>query len=163
LDRGAQALGAAAAMMALVSEDATTLEIVRAIGYPEQLVSAWRRFPVSAHLPLSDAVSSGRPVLLESTGAREVRYPALRSTLDLPDPAVAAIPMALEGRPLGGLVFRFSAPRTFEDIDVQFMEALGRQSALALERARLYEAEQLARREAELAQLRLAFLAEAGT
>jgi PAS domain S-box-containing protein len=161
LDQGVAALGAVAGLVALVSEDGTQLEIVRARGYPTEMLDKWQRFPVDGQFPLSEAVRTGRPVLLESTRAREERYPHLNAMLQLPDHAVAAIPMSIEGRAIGGLVLRFEERRVFTEQDVPFMIALARQSALALERARLFEAEQRARQTSEVAQLRMAFLAEA--
>lgn len=163
VEHAVNALGAVAGLMALATEDDTQLEIIRAHGYPEEMLQKWRRFSLDATLPLSEAVRTGRSVWLESVADRERRYPHLLSTLNLPDHALAAIPMKVEGRSLGGMVFRFERPRVFEERETAFMIALVRQASLALERARLYEAEQDARREAELAQLRLAFLAEAGT
>ena len=161
MEQAVPAIGAVAGLMALVTEDGLSLEIAQASGYPERMLQKWRRFPLDAPLPLAEAVRSGRPVLLDSVAAREERYPNLESMLNLPEHGVAAIPMSIEGRPLGGLVFRFEEPRAFDPNEVDFMIAMGRQAALALERARLYEAEQQARSQAELAQVRLAFLAEA--
>jgi PAS domain S-box-containing protein len=162
VEKAAATVGAVAGMMALLTGDGQSLEITQAAGYPQEMLQAWHRFPLDASLPLSEAVRTGRPVLLESVSARRQRYPDLESMLQLPDHSLAAIPMSIEGRPLGGLVFRFEDPRPFAENEVDFMVAMGRQAALALERARLYEAEQLARDQAELAQVRLAFLAEAG-
>src|SRR5439155_1293643 len=162
VENAAATVGAVAGMMALLTDDGHYLEIKQAAGYPQEMLRAWHRFPLDAPLPLSEAVRTGRPVLLESVAARRQRYPDLESMLQLPDHALVAIPMSIEGRPLGGLVFRFEDPRRFAENEVDFMVAMGRQAALALERARLYEAEQQARNQAELAQVRLAFLAEAG-
>jgi len=161
MERAMPTLGAVAGLMALITKDGHSLEIAQASGFPDRMLQAWRRFSLDAPLPLSEAVRTGRPVLLETVADREARYPHLGTTLNLPEHAVVAIPMSIEGRPLGGLVFRFEAPRSFDDTEVEFMLAMGRHAALALERARLYEAEQQTRNQAELAQVRLAFLAEA--
>jgi len=155
------AAGAAAGMIALVSDDGEMLEIARAINYPQDMLARWARFPIASRLPLSDAVRMGRPVIIESMADRERRYPDLVATLDLPDHGLAAVPMLIEGHALGGMVFRFAGPRKFDEAEIQFMLSMARQSALALERARLYEAERRARSASEVARFRVAFLAEA--
>jgi signal transduction histidine kinase len=65
--------------------------------------------------------------------------------------AMIVTPMLVDGRPLGSLGFSFSGPRSFDENDVTFTRTLGQQCAQALERARLFAAEQSARSEAEAA------------
>jgi signal transduction histidine kinase/CheY-like chemotaxis protein len=62
-----------------------------------------------------------------------------------------SIPLMLEGRAVGGLSLAFAQERTFRQSDRAFILALAQQCAQALERARLYEAEQFAREAAEAA------------
>jgi serine phosphatase RsbU (regulator of sigma subunit) len=161
LSRGLAALGARAALMAVPSEDGLSLEIIHTIGYPPELMDRWRTFPVDSAYPLADAVRTGEPVFMEDLEDRRRRYPILPDRPDDHDHAVACVPMIVDGRPVGGLTFSFSQPRTFDADDQVFLSALARQSAQALERARLYQAEQAARAEAERARDQLAFLSEA--
>src|SRR6185295_11819431 len=63
--------------------------------------------------------------------------------------SVAAIPLNVNGRAIGVLGLSFAAFRSYSADDQTFLLTLARQSALALERARLYEAEQAARLEAQ--------------
>ncbi|MPZ89569.1 MAG: SpoIIE family protein phosphatase [Nitriliruptorales bacterium] len=79
----------------------------------------------------------------------------------LKDRAITALPLLWEDRLLGVLGVSWSPPRTLDPQDLVFLDAVAGQLAQALERARLYEAEANARREAEAAARRLAFLAEA--
>jgi serine phosphatase RsbU (regulator of sigma subunit)/anti-sigma regulatory factor (Ser/Thr protein kinase) len=67
----------------------------------------------------------------------------------------AGIPLEVEGRVLGVMALSAARPDAFPDGDVEYLLALGRQCAQALERGRLYAASQ-----ADAA--RLALLAEAG-
>jgi len=75
--------------------------------------------------------------------------------------AAAVIPLMLDRRAIGGLTLSFPGPRAFTEDERSYLLALGAQCAQALERARLYEAEQAARRLAERQRDQLAFLAEA--
>jgi signal transduction histidine kinase len=67
-----------------------------------------------------------------------------------------ALPLRVHGDILGAFGFSFAHERTFTAEDLQFMEALGQQCAVAIERARLYAAERRARAEAERLRDRLA-------
>ena len=73
----------------------------------------------------------------------------------VPDHGLAAVPMLIEGHALGGMVFRFAEPKRYDEAEIQFMLSMARQSALALERARLYEAERRARSASEVARFRV--------
>jgi len=59
-----------------------------------------------------------------------------------------------EGRLLGGLSFDFRDARAFDADDRGFMQAVAHQTALALERARLFELERASREEAASAEAR---------
>jgi PAS domain S-box-containing protein len=161
VDRGVQALGASAGLIALLDGAGSSLEIVRWVGYRPSTMQEWERFPLEGQFPLSEAVRTGEPVLLETVAERVRRYPALKTAPDTADHALACIPLLLDGRALGGMVLTFDAPRRFSEANRAFLLALGRQCAQALERARLFDAERTARREAEVAQERLTFLAAA--
>ena len=75
--------------------------------------------------------------------------------------SVAVLPLLTSTRPLGVLELEFSYRRRFGRDDRVYMLALAGQGARALERSLLYQAERAARRNAEEAGERLAFLAQA--
>ncbi|MBW3672023.1 MAG: response regulator, partial [Acidobacteria bacterium] len=78
-------------------------------------------------------------------------FPNLRGRTTGEHQAFVAVPLSLEGRTFGAIGLSFHAPRTFSDEDREFLLALGRHCAQALDRARLYEAERHAREDAERA------------
>ena len=61
------------------------------------------------------------------------------------------MPVHVHGRKLAAFAFGFSRPREFDAADRALFDTLSRHVGLALERARLYESEQRARREADAA------------
>jgi len=65
--------------------------------------------------------------------------------------AMIVTAMVVDGKPLGSLSFSFNSSRGFDENDVTFTRTLGQQCAQALERARLFAAEQSARADAEAA------------
>ncbi|MBZ4415102.1 PAS domain-containing protein [Myxococcus sp. RHSTA-1-4] len=146
---GAAALEAVSASLVLLSEDGTAFELGAAYGIPEEALASWRRFPADTPIMYRDAVRMGRPVLCSDLEALHRDYPALKDSPAAPGRAFAALPLTVDGRVLGAFGFTFAHEQSFEPEMLQFMESLGRQCALALERARLYDAERRAREEAE--------------
>jgi PAS domain S-box-containing protein len=161
-EQGIAALGAQAGSIALLTPDGAELDLIHSRGYPAGLVERWRRFSILAPVPMAEAARTGHSVLLQTSQDRADRYPQIPSSAR---PAVsgaqAAVPLVLDGRTVGVMSLSFAAPRTFSAEDREFLLALARQCAQALERARLFHAERRARATAEAAQGRLAFLAEA--
>jgi len=111
------------------------------------------QFPVSADLPMSHVVRTGEALFLESREERNKLFPSLEGKGGDGN-AIAVLPLALEGRLIGVIALSFGENMHFSDERRQMKITLARQAAQALERARLYVAEQDARQ-------RLAFIAEA--
>jgi signal transduction histidine kinase len=139
-------------MLCLTTEDGEWLEIVREVGLPDSTVRDWRRFPVKASLPMSDAVRTGQPVFLENRTAVVTQYPELReANARALAGAWVALPLLSSGVPIGGLAFGFATARAFPPEERAFAVTLAQQCALALERARLIASDRAARAEAERA------------
>ena len=147
-------------LIVLLDDEGENLEIAGSFGYEGDLMETWKSFPLAAPLPLSDAVRLGEPVITHSVEELKERYPVFASS-DPANPLFVGVPLDVKGRKVGGLGFSFPDSTGFDDEDVAFVRALGRQCAQALDRMQLYEKEREARRRAESAQRNLAFLAEA--
>jgi signal transduction histidine kinase len=106
--------------------------------------------------PAAEAFRTGAAVFVEDPGVLP-RHPWGRAVRG---DAFAALPLSIEGRVLGVLAVGFDGPRRFPEADRAMAGALAGQCAQALERARLFVAERLARAEAVAARRRLAFLDE---
>ena len=154
------ALDADAATVALVSADGRVLELAGSAGYSEEGLRGWERFPVEADLPLSEAVRTREPVWTTTAEELARRYPALAGA-DVQFASLASVPLMAEGRAMGGIALSFSRERSFTPEDRSFIVSVAQQTAGALERGRLYDREQRARAEAELARERLEFLSGA--
>jgi signal transduction histidine kinase len=151
---GVEALDAQSGVLCLLSEDAQWFELSRAVGYPEELITPWKRFPAEAPMMFRESVRTGRPVLYETLESFVRDYPHLAAAPSVTgNQAFACIPLMLEGRCLGTLGLSFKQAQSFSESDRRFMMTLADQCAQALERARLYEAERSEvgeRRRAEL-------------
>lgn len=125
---------ASAGLLARV--DRGDLAVSHAIGYRSSALDDWRRFPLGRSSPLSDAVRSGLPVVVNGAEDWEARYPEVGGGVEFA--ALVALPLTTD-RAIGVLGLSFRAPRDFSAEDLEFLEAIGRQAAAALERAQLFE------------------------
>ncbi len=123
-----------------------------------------RSLDVQGGHPIAVAVRSGRSTLhatapealleLLADGAQNVLL--LRA---VPITSYMAVPLVVSGRVLGAIGFvSADAARPYGPADLALAEDLARRAALAIDHARLYEAERRARRAAELAGERTARL-----
>ena len=81
-------------------------------------------------------------------------HPPVRSYLAVPV-------QSARGEVLGGLIFGHPEPARFTDVDERLAEGIAAHAAVAIDNARLYEAQRQSRELAERAQRRLAVLADA--
>ena len=153
LTEGVAAAEARAGLIARLTDDGTMVEVVAERGYREGVLMEWDRFPLAADYPLSEAVRTGTPVFITSERERLARYPTLAATGE-PTHALVCLPLTVEQRTIGGLVFSFGADQQFDEERRALKMALARQAAQALERARLYDV-------LRTAEARLSFLVEA--
>ena len=142
-------LGAAAGVVYLTRDDETTLHLAGARNVSDQAL-----VPVlglDAPLPLAAAVRARTPLWFESYEALLEQYPGLVNATTPRErmQAVVAMPLQHGARMVGGFALSFAAPRAFAQGDRGWLESFASQCALAVERARLYDAEREARREAE--------------
>lgn len=114
-------------------------------------VERWRVFRPEPPTPLSIAVKTRSPVFVHNRDELTARYPALvEGELDSSRwRAVAALPLLHLGRMVGALAVSFDGEHAFDDDERGWLVSIASQAAVAAERARLYEAEQQARREAQ--------------
>ena len=155
VDLGVRAMDAAGAVLVLVDPDGRSARLASSIGYPGEVVDRWTTWSIDEPIPINDALRTGRLVTVEDAQAHDDRYEGMGPLLQPDTRAMAAVPLATEGPPLGALGLRFTTARRFTSEDRDYMRSLGGQCAIALERARLFESEKATRE-------RLVFLAQAG-
>ncbi len=153
LEQTLGALGAAAGSVGILRQGTAEVELVGAMGHSEDRIGAWKRFPLAARVPMSEAIRRNEPVWTTSAAELSEDYPDL-SAEEIRFDALAVIPLAVDGKPLGALSLSFAEPREFDPEERTFLAAAAQQAAHMLERARLFDAERAA---AE----RLSFLADA--
>ncbi|WP_442940379.1 PAS domain S-box protein [Nostoc sp.] len=152
VNQGIAALKATGGSVVLLTEENTTLKVVQAIGYPQTLTNTWASFPITASNQIAETVRTGQPIFLENLAAMIARYPNLANVVTvMANNAWASIPLVVEGKVIGALGLSFTTGQIFNEEDQGFMLTLGQQCAQAIARAQLYEAEKIARAQAETA------------
>jgi GAF domain-containing protein len=142
LERGQDSTGAVAGSIALLDEDRTTLTTLHLTGYSERVSREFPSYPASADLPTPQSIREG-PVWLHDGAEVRARYPHLREFHGaMSHEAVVALPLVVEGEPIGGLALSFPGARRFDEEERAFLISVADLSAQALDRARLYELEQ---------------------
>jgi signal transduction histidine kinase len=141
---------AAGVVVARRNDARDALELIRATDMPREVFEQWRYIPVSTEAPLTDVCRTGVPLFLESPADWAAKYPHLMSLIEQnPHRAQMVAPLIVAGRVVGALGIAFREPRTFNEDEREFVLSVAGQCAVALERARLYEAESHARTTAE--------------
>jgi PAS domain S-box-containing protein len=136
--------------LALVSADQTALHTVESFAVPHPVDEPFTYIPLHASLPLTDAVRTRTPIWIRSKDHYRELYSYMADEIEaLPCEAFANLPLVVDDKIIGGISFGFEDAQTFEEDNRNFMVALAQQCAQALERARLYEAEHLARTTSE--------------
>ena len=152
LSQALPAFGATAGDVILLTDDDRAFRVLCWMGYPEHLIRDWMRYPVDTGTPSGDIVGTGAPVFLSSFAEWEARYPRIAPIIGSVNlAAYAGLPLTFGGRVVGAVSFNFPGARNFSAEERAMLLAFASQCAQALERARLFTAEQRARLEAESA------------
>ncbi|GLC25188.1 PAS domain-containing sensor histidine kinase [Roseisolibacter agri] len=149
------ALGARTGAMGILAPGGDEIGLVRQVGFPGAAGARVQRQALSSNGILPHVVRTGEAVWIASREGPEgldARFPILSDIWEsLELHAGAAVPLAVAGQVVGVISFGFPAPRTFTPEERALLLAFGQQAAVAVERARLFDAERAARHEAESA------------
>jgi signal transduction histidine kinase len=153
LTEGVRAAEARAGAIGVLSTDGQSVELLAQRGYDESVMTGWAAFPVDADLPMSQVIRTGEPLFISSLQERNRLFPGLAQQ-GQGGHALVIVPLAVEGRVFGSMSLSFDEDLEFDAESREMKVTLARQAAQALDRSRLYEAEQALRE-------RMSFLAEA--
>jgi PAS domain S-box-containing protein len=152
INAGIPAVGGERGSVALVNADDRVLDVIAAVGYSARAREKFRSLPLDSSFPLTDSVRDQRAQFFPSLESRLTSYAHLGDLLtENGGGAMASIPLMVGERVLGAIGINWRESRAFSVEEKDFLQLLAHQCSLALERARLYEEEHHARREAEAA------------
>jgi len=152
VDHIAEATGATVSSLTLLV-DADTMALMGLRGATEGTASRWATFPLALSSPASDAVRTGRLVLLRNREEIQRRYPDLESAAR-GERSMISLPLRAAGHTVGSANLSFPGQRDFDTSELEFLGVLADTCAQAIERVN-------ASREAADQATRLAFLADA--
>ena len=148
---GKAVAGAAAGSIALLTDDGRHLDVLYSEEYGAQ-PEARRRLPMTAGLCSTAAVSTRRPVFVRSFVEWQEKYPQSAAiAADGGYISSAALPLLADSSVIGVLSFHFTVPVNFDEEYTALLVSIAQHCAQAVDRARMYEAAEAARREAETA------------
>ena len=147
LDDGFAAVGADAGALALADPGGGDVQVLVETGYGD-LPKVPRRFRQSDEHPIAEAIRSGETIVCQSRAECAARFPAMAGMRDGFE-ATVVVPLRSRGRTVGSIAIHRRSNRGLNDGLIAFMESFGQQCGQALERAQLYQAEQLARARAD--------------
>ncbi|MEO7965878.1 MAG: ATP-binding protein [Gemmatimonadaceae bacterium] len=145
-------VGAVGCTLALVASDGERLEVVmrpRGAADASPPVVLYHHLPDRA--PEWEAVRSGSPVVIGDMELWSLEHPDIALVAADACEALVAMPLKLEGQSAGALSFAFPRTRAFDADDLTFLDSVAHLCAQAIDRVRLFEGEQRARREADAA------------
>jgi PAS domain S-box-containing protein len=151
----ARLLGARTGALAGRSAEGDALVLLRTVGFPADIRAGVARQPLDLRSPLVTCFRDQRPIWIErrdGPDGLDERFPPIAPVWDaLGVGSAAFVPLVAGGETVGVISFAFVGPHHFVLEEQTFLQILGQQTALAVERARLFDAEHEARAEAERA------------
>jgi signal transduction histidine kinase len=149
--QGRVAVGATHGEVMLLTDRGTALDTLYSDA-EGQIADRPARLGLEPGLCATQAIETRRPVFVASFAEWQERYSRSASmAADGGYVSSATLPLLVEGTPIGVLAFHFTAPVNFDEEYQALLVSVAQHCAQALDRARLYEAAQEARAEAETA------------
>lgn len=145
----AQAVGASAATILVFDPKDDALVHLASTGLTDEIMSRFKE-PVllAAPMPHCDSLRFRAITLWRSRVERDIEYPHLAG-YSAEHQAWAFVPLLARNDAIGVLIFAWRLDREFPDTDMSLLAAVAQQCALALEQARILDAEREARRATE--------------
>ncbi|HKG90931.1 MAG TPA: ATP-binding protein [Gemmatimonadaceae bacterium] len=150
LDSGFAVIQGACGCLARV--DGNRFEVIGATGFAPDVEARVRALTLDDPTPLTLAVTSGEPVWLRSAEELRRRFPRAYECFGVlgETQAHAGVPLRHGGEIVGGIAVSFTGPTALGAADQAFTLLVAQAAADAMFRARGYDAERGARREAEM-------------
>ncbi|WP_405866653.1 SpoIIE family protein phosphatase [Streptomyces sp. NBC_00005] len=124
--------------LAIAVVEERRLHLLAQRGYSKGFLAGFEGTPLHARLPVTDALTSGAPLFVETREELLGTYPG---TLVGHSNSWAFLPLIASNRPVGACMLAFDDVHRFPAEERGLLTALGGLIAQALERAKLYDAE----------------------
>jgi GAF domain-containing protein/anti-sigma regulatory factor (Ser/Thr protein kinase) len=152
-------VGAEAGFVVLTGAGGASVQMLSTSGYSEEAIAAWAELGLDADVPFARAITSGEPVWALT---RE-EMSAFTAAPPLEDAGWVSIPLRTPAGIHGALHVSLHEPRDLSESERSLLQTIVSQCAVALERSKLYDEEQLLRARSERLQRTIAQLSNAVT
>jgi signal transduction histidine kinase/CheY-like chemotaxis protein len=150
IEEGVAALEAWMGGLWMTNEADGTLDLLQWAGIAPD--PKYERVPLQSDAPIAVAVRTETPVWIDNRADYTVSHPeSSERTRSVGEFSCACVPLVVEGRSIGAILFGFPRSREFAAGERTFLVTIASQCANAMELRRLYAAEGAARRQAESA------------
>lgn len=152
LGRVREAMDVDNAAILLIAEDGQHLLVYAARG-PEEEVTGKAQVQVGYGVAGTIA-ATGKPLIINDLSQVDVENPLLAAT----GHSLVGVPLMASGHVIGVIHIDSAEPREFTEDDARLLEVIASRAALAIEHAKLYESERVAREQAESAMRQMRML-----
>jgi serine phosphatase RsbU (regulator of sigma subunit)/anti-sigma regulatory factor (Ser/Thr protein kinase) len=159
LEHALEAVGAEAGFIVLTRPEGVTIDIVTSSGYAADELAVWGAYALDTEVPFARAIATGEAIWALTPEEMGAFVTAQNS----PDRGWAALPLRTPAGIRGALHLSFRTERTLTEGERRWLQTVVSQCAQALERSRLFDAEQLLRVRSERLQNMTAALGNALT
>jgi serine/threonine-protein kinase RsbW len=151
-NRAAAAAGAAFSNLALLSDDGRRLRLHHHGSLDERIAQRWAEVSLTDSVPLIDAIRNLKPVFVRDPEMNARLYPMLAADTTRAGLAATASIALIDrgGAAVGAIGFAWSEPQQFASESRAVLTTIAQLTSQSLERARLHEAEEAARRRATI-------------
>lgn len=144
-----ETIGPDSGCVALLEDDHFRVSYSR--GYSEESLNLIEK-TVARDIPIYQAVKTRSPVVIGNKKDLIANYPAYAEAFEKSGRhGIAIFPLIVESRSIGVIALGFNSETRFSQERLSFLTILCEQCAQTIERARLFEAEKTARKNAEVA------------
>ncbi|MBI3764664.1 MAG: GAF domain-containing protein [Chloroflexi bacterium] len=144
----AEALKVEFAAIVLIDAEAQTYSGRAGVGWPPEVAQQAQRLPLTANTGVAYAIRTGAPVVIPDQ-SRETRCKTPPWVTQMGVVSSLLVPMLADGEAIGTLSVSSRTRRDWTDDEVRLLSLIANDTAQALERARLFEAEREQRELAE--------------
>ena len=154
LEHGRHTFGPTGGALYILTPDGSALRTVDSVGYDLVDVERWRLIPMDTPVPATQVVRDGTAVLVDQPAMYRQRFPHARTGDEPLAGALVMLPLRGGGLVSGAVGWWWARPRTLDAGQRDTLETIASLTGQALDRARLFEGEQAARRESERVRVR---------
>jgi PAS domain S-box-containing protein len=155
IERIRETLAADTVVILLLTEDGQELAVRAAHGLEQELLQGIR---IPMGRGIAGRIAAGRePKVFEDMASEEIASPILR---EKGLTALLGVPLIVEGRTIGVVHVGTLRPRRFGEDEIRLLRLVADRIAIAIDHARLFEAERHARSAAETAERRFRLLVD---